>query len=159
MALSSSEKKLFILSAFVVILPLGGGLFFNRINATPIISIPLYPQASRPNGFDLYSAAGTALTLAKPAVDSVLDDLPPNTANARAKRYSLARKMAWLRANRAAFALLAHAQKTPSLAPSWRHNGGSKWPVTQLSEIARAKRVETHARRMQSDWTARLRAV
>ena len=151
MKLSRGDKRLFVLSTLVIGLPLGIGLWLNYLNATPTVSISPYPTAPKPNGTDLYGAAGAALVVAKPAVDSLLDDFPPNE-DARAKRYNLTRRLAWLRANQTAFALFDRAQQTPSLATSLRHNGGTKWRIKALSQMARAKRVEVHARRMQRDW-------
>lgn len=150
MKLSAGEKKLFVLSALIIALPLGVGLFLNSINAPPKVNIPAYPQAPKPNGYDLYVAAAKAIVPATPPVDALLDDLPPTNASARAKRYSLARKTAWLRANAKAFALFGRAQKTPTLAPSLR-GISVKWPIKELSDLRRAKLVESRERRLRGD--------
>ena len=150
-ALSSGERKLFVFTALVLCLPLGVALFFNRINATPVVSIPPPPAPPTPNGYDLYVAAALATVRITPEVDSASDATPPTTPQARARQYSLARKTAWLAANTKALALFDQAMKTPSLAPPQRSFKAVSPFYARLRQLARDKHIQSNARWMRGD--------
>lgn len=101
-------------SVVAIALPLGVGLFLNRINATPIVNIPAPPKAPKPNGYDLYVAAAAAMTRAKPEADPVSSPTILTDPKARAQRYGLPRRTAWLNANKKSFVLFDQALKTPT---------------------------------------------
>ena len=147
--------------AFCVVaiaLPLGVGLFLNRINATPIVQIPAPPTPPKPNGFDLYVAAATAMTRAKPEVGPVNDASLLTDPKARAQRYSLARKTAWLNSNQKAFALFDQALQTPTLAPPWRSFNAPFPSYGKLRQLARDKTIESDARWMRGDYQGALQS-
>ena len=152
MKFSSGEKKLLAICVVAIALPLTVGVYLNRINATPIVNIPAPPQAPKPNGFDLYVAAATAMTRVKPEVGPASDTSPPSDAKARAQRYSLARKTAWLNQNQKAFVLFDRALQTPSLAPPWRSFNAPFPSYAKLRQLARDKSVESDARWMRGDY-------
>ena len=158
MAFSTREKKLLVSSVFAIALPLGVVLFWNRINATPIVKIPPYPTAPQPNGYDLYVAAMAAMTPALPPVDAVNDAKPPADPKLRAQRYSLARKTAWLNANSKAFAIFDQAMKTPSLTPPDRSYKSLFSSYAKLRELARRKTIESNARWMRKDYYGALQS-
>ena len=149
MNLSSGEKKLFVFSGLLLVIPLGVALFW-RANATPAPAIPAYPKAPTPNGYDLYVAAAAAMVPAKPPVDALLDK-GEFDAKTRAQRYSLGRKTAWLEQNKRAFALFERAQQTPSLAPPNRSLFGTVPTQKQLRRLARDKLVERNAYWLRGD--------
>ena len=157
MKFAAGEKKLGALCAVAIALPLGVAAFFGHINAPPIVNFPARPVAPAPNGYDFYVAAGRALVPATPPVDPILDAAPPLDAQARARRYSLARKTAWLQTNKTALAQFARAQTTPSVSAPLPPLG-PKFSNKELYDIARAKRVETYARRAQGDWNGALQS-
>ena len=158
MRISSGEKKWLLFSVAAIALPLGVGLFLNRINATPTVQIPAYPPAPKPNGYDLYVAAATAMTPATPPVDPVNDTKIIADPKVRAKRYSLARKTAWLGANAKAFALFDRALQTPTLAPPTRSFNATFPSYGQLRELARQKTIESNARWMRGDYNGALQS-
>ena len=148
-----------IASAIAIALPLGAALGWKYINATPVVNIPAPAKAPKPNGYDLYVAAGTALVPALTPVDAVNDSTPPATAQLRAGQYSLARKTAWLSRNRKTFDLFNQAMKTPSLAPPERSLFSVNFPAyAKLRELARAKTVESNARWMRGDYNGALQS-
>lgn len=157
-ALTSGEKKLFVFSAIVLALPLGIGLFFNRINATPVVSIPPYPKAPNPNGYDLYVAAANAIVRVVPEPDPTSDTDQITDPKVRATRYSLARKTAWLNRNKKAFALFEQALKTPSLAPPARSFGSVNRGSAKIRQMARDKSVQSNARWMRGDYYGALQS-
>ena len=152
MSISSREKKLMIGSVIAIALPFGVVLFWNHINATPVVKIPPYPSAPNPNGYDLYVASATAIIPAVPRVDAVNDAKPPTDPKIRAQRYSLARKTAWLNTNAKAFAIFDQAMKTPTLSPPDRSSTMLFPSYAQLRELARCKTTESNARWMRKDY-------
>ena len=156
MNFSLREKKLLLASVVAIALPLGVVLFGNHINATPVVKIPPYPTAPRPNGYDLYVASATALVPAIPHVDPVNDGSPPTDPKLRAQQYSVARKTAWLNTNARAFSLFDQAMKTPSLAPPDRSYRARFASYAQLRELARCKTIESNARWMRNDYNGAL---
>ena len=147
--------------AFCVVaiaLPLTVGLFLNRINATPVVNIPPPPKAPKPNGFDLYVAAATATVRAKPEVDPASDTAVLTDPKVRAQRYGLARKTAWINANKKAFTLFDQALQTPVLAPTSRSFSGVNFgSYAKLRQLARAKTAQSNALWMRRDYNGALR--
>lgn len=158
MKFSPGEKKMLAFCVVAIALPLGVGLYLNRINATPIVNIPAPPTASKPNGFDLYVAAATATTRVKPEVGPASDTDMVTDPKIRAQRYSLARKTAWLNTNAKAFALFNQALKTPTLAPPWRSFNTLTPGYARLRQMARDKTIESDARWMRGDYDGALRS-
>ncbi len=159
MKFSSSEKKMLVFCVVAIALPLGVGLYWNHINATPIVNIPPPPLAPKPNGYDLYVAAMAAMTPANPPVDAVNNSTFIADPKVRARQYSLARKTAWLRANNSGFILFNSALKTPSMAPAERGNvGGNFAGYAQMRQLARVKTIESNARWMRRDYNGALQS-
>ena len=159
MKFSPGEKKLLAICALAIALPLTVGVYLNRINATPIVSIPAPASRPKPNGYDLYVAAEMAMKPAAPPVDPVNDGALITDPKIIAQRYSLARKTAWLQSNRAAFALFDKAMKTPSMAPIERGNNVIGFPsYARLRELARIKTIESNARWMRKDYNGALQS-
>ena len=158
MKLSAREKKFFVFCALAIALPLGVGVYVNRLNAASSAQIPPYPRAPKPNGYDLYVAVATAMTRATPNVDPNSDAKPPTDAKARAARYSLARRNAWLGQNGKAFALFNQAMKTPSLAPPSRSPANLNPTYAQLRELARAKAAQSNTLWMRGDFNGALQS-
>ena len=150
MKFKRSGKKFVDVCALALSVSLGVAVFYGQLNKAPVVHIPAYPQAPASNGFDLYLAAAKTIVPAKPAVDAVLEEIPPADEKARAKRYSLARKTVWLGANQKAFALFERAQNTITLSPSLRPPRTAAF-LSTLRDIQRAKLVEIHAKRMRGD--------
>lgn len=147
MAISHGEKKLVIICALALAIPLGVAAFIGHINATPMIAATSPAKAPNPNGYDLYVAASNLIRPANPAVDANLDTKIIKDPKLRAQRYSLKRKEAWLAQNKAGFALFKQAQKAESLAPPSSNNG------KELRQMARYKVIEsnTHWQRGDAD--------
>ena len=141
--------------AFCVVaiaLPLTVGLYFNRINATPIVNIPAATTRPKPNGYDLYVAAATAMTRVKPEPDPISDTTFVTDPKLWAQRYSLARRTAWLNANAKSFALFEQAQKTPTMAPLSRSFSGNSFAAYgKLRQLARDKSVQSNTQWMRGD--------
>ena len=151
MKFSSGEKKWLAFSVVAIALPLGVGLFLNRINATPVVNIPAYPRAPKPNGYDLYVTAAQLTTRLKPEPDPISDVNRPTDAKESAQRYSLARKTAWLNQNQQAFSLFDQALQTPSLAPPQRSFRAFGSGQSKLRQLARDKTIQSNARWMRGD--------
>ncbi len=152
MKFSSGEKKMLAICLIAIALPLSAGLLLNSINATPVVKIPAPPKPPKPNGYDLYVAAEAAMKPAAPPVDAVNDATLITDPKVIAQRYSLARKTAWLRANRAGFALFDRAMQTPSLSPAERGSSAAGFPsYARLRNLARIKTIESNARWMRGD--------
>ena len=158
MKFSSGEKKMLAFCVVAIALPLGVGLFLNRINATPIVNIPAPPKPPKPNGYDLYVAAATAMAQFKPPVDQVNDTELIKDPKVRAQRYSLARRAAWLNANQKAFALFNQAMKTPTLSPTARSFKTSFPSYAQLRELARDKLAQSNTLWMRGDYNGALQS-
>ncbi len=155
MKISPGEKKLIAICALAVALPLGIGIYFNRINATPMVSIAPPPQVPKPNGYDLYVAAATAMTRVKPEVDPASDTTLITDPKVRAVRYGLPRRTAWLNANAPAFALYDKAQKTPTMAPIERSFNGVGFPgLAKMRQLARDKSAQSNTLWMRGDYNA-----
>ena len=151
-AFSSGEKKLFVLSALLVVALVGGGWLWARAKRAPRFVIAPYPTAPKPNGYDLYLAAARAVVPAKPAVDSVTDGGLLTDPKARAKRYSLARRDAWLGKNRAAWTLFDRALRTPTLAPPARSQLAPMAPSYRLMrQLARDKMTQSNTAWLRGD--------
>ena len=159
MKFDSGEKKWLLFCVVLIALPLGVGVYFNRINATPALNIPAYPQAPNPNGYDLYVAAATAMTRAKPEVDPNSDRTLVADPKARAGRYSLARRQAWLNQNTKAFALFNQAMKTRTLAPPMRGVVPTTTTLAQLRQLARDKAAQSNTLWMTRDYNGALRSA
>lgn len=151
MKFSSGEKKMLAFCVVAIALPLGVGLYLNRINATPIVNIPAPPKAPKPNGYDLYVAAAMATVHFTPEVDPASDANLVTDPKVRAQRYGLARRTAWLNANTKAFALFNQAQKTPSLAPPSRSFNATFPSYGKLRQMARDKSAQSNTRWMRGD--------
>ncbi len=159
MKFKSGEKKMLAFSAVAIALPLGVGLFLNRINATPIVSISAPATAPRLNGFDLYVAAATATTRVKPEPDPGNDTTFVTDPKVRAQRYSLARRTAWLNANAKSFALFDQGLKTPTLAPPSRSFGGIGFgSYAKLRQLARDKTAQSNTLWMSGDTNGALQS-
>lgn len=157
MQFSSGEKKMLALCVVAIALPLTVGLFLNRINATPVVNIPAPPKAPKPNGFDLYVAAATAMTRVKPEVDPASDVInTPTNPNVRAQRYSLARRTAWLNGNKKALGLFQQALQTPSMASPPRSFAPTFPVYARLRELARSKIAQSNTLWMRGDFNGAL---
>ena len=156
MKFKSGEKKFFAFCVVAIALPLGVGLYLNRINATPIVQIPAPLKAPQPNGYDLYVAAATAIRSANPPVDQVDNPKLITDPKIIAQQYSLARRTAWLNANTKAFALFDQALKTPSLAQPARPFGGFPPVYAKLRELARSKTAQSNTLWMRGDYNGAL---
>ncbi len=141
-----------------IVLPLGVGLYLNRINATPVVNIPAPPKAPNPNGYDLYVAAATAMTCFKPEVDPASDTTLVTDPKVRAQRYGLARRTAWLNANKKAFALFNQALKTPALAPPSRSFYATFPSYAKLRQLARDKSAQSNTLWMRGDYNGAIQS-
>ena len=158
MKFDSGEKKMLAFCVAAIALPLGVGLFLNRINATPIVSIPAYPKAPKPNGYDLYVAAAMATVRAKPEIDPASDTNFTDDPKVRAQRYSLPRRNAWLKSNAKAFATFDQALKTPSLAPPVRSFSALTPSYARLRQLARDKSAQSNTLWMRGDYNGAFEA-
>ena len=146
-----TKKKILAFSALALAIPLGGAIFLSRANAAPHISIPPYPKAPTPNGYNLYVAAAAAMNPANPTVDAGTDIAYVPGSESLAQRYSLERKTAWLNQNKAVFALFDRALQTPTLAPPDRSFFADLRSTRDLSRLAHAKAIESNALWMRGD--------
>ena len=149
-----SEKKLIAICALALAIPLGVAAFVGHINATPIVAATAPVKPPIPNGTDLYVQAYNAIKEAKPSVDANLDLKIPTDPKLRARRYSVARKDAWLVQNKVGFALFEKAQKAESLAPPYGANGSGK----AMRQLARYKVIESNAHWQRGDFDAALQS-
>ena len=146
-------------SVAAIALPLGVGLFLNRINATPVINIPAPAPRPKPNGYDLYVAAATAMTRVKPEPDPASDTTFVTDPKVWAQRYSLARRTAWLNANAKSFALFDQALQTPTMAPLSRSfSGNSFGSYAKLRQMARDKSAQSNTLWMRGDYNGALQS-
>ena len=75
----------------------------------------------------------------------------------RAQRYGLARKTAWINANKKAFALFDQALRTPALAPTSRSFSGVNFgSYARLRQLARDKTAQSNALWMRCDYNGAL---
>ena len=137
---------------------LGGGWLWARAKRAPVTVIAPYPAAPKPNGYDLYLAAGAAMVPAKPAVDAQGDSTLLTDPKARAQRYSRARKDAWLSQNKAAFATFDQALKTPTLAPPARSLFATGPSYKPLRQLARDKMTQSNAYWLRGDASGALQS-
>lgn len=152
MKFSAGEKKLAVACGLLFAVPLGLGLWFNSINAPPVVTIPPYPTAPTPNGYDLYVAAANSVTAANPPVGPAKDSELLTDPKIAAQRYGLPRKEAWLAKNKAGFALFDRALQTPSLAPPARsRNDTGSDDYALLRGLARSKTTESDTFWMRGD--------
>ena len=153
MKINSGEKKMLAFCVVAIALPLGVGLFLNRINATPVVNIPAPAPRPKPNGYDLYVAAATAMTRVKPEPDPASDGAFLTDPKVRAQRYSLARRTAWLGANAKALTLFDQALKTPTMAPVQRSFSGVGFAsYAKLRQLARDKTAQSNTLWMRGDY-------
>ncbi len=159
MKFSSGEKKMLAFSVVAIALPLGVGLFLNSINATPTVSISAPPAPPKPNGYDLYVAAATAMTRANPQVDPASDPTILTDPKVRAQRYGLARRRTWLVSNAQAFALFNQALQTPTLAPVNRSfNAVGFRDFAKLRQLARDKSAQSNTLWMRGDYNGAMQS-
>ena len=149
-----SERKLIVICALAICVPLGVAAFIGHINATPTIAATPTVKPPNPNGYDSYVAASNAIKPANPPVDANLDPKPPTDPKLRAQRYSVARKDAWLAQNKAGFALFERAQQEQSLAPPY----GAKPQSKAIRQMARYKAIESNAHWQRGDYHAALQS-
>ena len=157
MAITRAERKLIAVCALALFIPLGVAAFIGHINATPTIAATSPVKPPNPNGYDFYARASNAIKPANPAVDAILDLKIITNPKTRAQRYSVARKDAWLKQNKAGFSLFERAQKMDSLAPPI-YQGGRNSPSSALRHRARYKTVESTAHWQRGDPHAALQS-
>ena len=154
MAITRGEKKLAVICALALAVPLGVAAFIGHINATPTIAATAPAKPPNPNGYDLYIQASNSIKEAKPSVDAILDLKPPTDPKLRAQRYSWKRKDVWLAQNKAGFALFKKAQQAQSLAPPY----GAKSQGREIRQMARYKVIESNAHWQRGDFNAALQS-
>lgn len=158
MAISRGEKKLVAVCAFALAIPLGVAAFFGHINKTPIVNIPAYPRAPKPNGYDLYLAAANSVVQARPSAGTANDPEILTDPKIAAQRYGLPRKEAWLAKNSAGFALFDRALKTPTLAPPERSMNLPLRSYARLRELGRNKLTQSDTFWMRGDASGALQS-
>ena len=156
MALARGEKRLIVCCAFGFLSLAGVALFYGYINATPALPATSYGPAPRPNGYDLALQAARKLTVPNPPLEANRDLQPPAEAQARAQRYGLARKNAWLRQNAAALQSLNRAQQTDWLQPT--HRFGNSPDSRPFLSLGRAVIVESNAHWLRGEHNAALQS-
>ena len=154
MAITRGEKKLAVICALALAVPLGVAAFIGHINATPQIAATAPVVPPNPNGYDLYVQASNSIKEAKPSVDAILDLKPPTDPKLRAQRYNWKRKDVWLAQNKAGFALFKKAQQAQSLAPPY----GAKSQGREIRQMARYKVIESNAHWQRGDFNAALQS-
>lgn len=156
MAITRGEKKLIVSCAFGFLAVASVAVFYGYINETPVLVASPRPPVPAPNGVDLALQAAQKLTVPNPPLEAYRDKNPPADPTARAQRYGLARKTAWLAQNKAAFALLRQAQRTPWLQP---RRAFSKSPdFKPIKKLGDAKVVESNAHWQRGDPNAALQS-
>ena len=143
MKITRSERKLIVICACALAVPLAVAAFIGHINKTPTIAATAPMKPPNPNGYDLYVAASNLIRPANPAVDANLDLKTVTDPKIRAQRYSLKRKDAWLAQNQAGFALFERAQKADSLAPPFDKSSYDNSKA--IRRMARYKVIESNA--------------
>jgi hypothetical protein len=123
--------------------------FYAVIVTTPVLvhAAPVKQQYA----FDAYVQAAKTIVSADPPVDPVDDPKLETDAKVRAKKYSLAKKEAWLRKNAKGFALFQKALTLPVKRPVVTHNVSFEH-YGRLRQLARSKTIERNAREMRGDW-------
>lgn len=125
------------------------------------VAVPAAGAAAVPDRLDLYVRASRSITAADPPVDPVADPQPPQDVAARAERYSLARKEAWLQQNAAGFALFQQALRAqaPSLNSQKFDPAAADFSrPAALRQMARDKVIEAHARELRGDWNGAMQS-
>lgn len=102
--ITSSEKKLFVLTGFMLASIIGFGAWWQFVNAVPDVKIPS-PKMPSPNAYDFYVKAIAAHVPANPPVDPILDSQKIPAVRWK-KYYPTAKKEAWLRQNAKTLKLL-----------------------------------------------------
>jgi hypothetical protein len=126
-----------------------------------VLNIPPYPKLPDPNGYDLYVQSARSLKTATPPVDEINDRNPPTALKVRTQQYSLARKEAWLKQNKAAFTLFQTALRTPCLHPRMRSDdeiNSLLRAYKPLRELAHSIAVEARAQEMRGDWNGAMQS-
>ena len=158
MALTSGDKKRIIFCACAFLAVAGLATFYGFINATPTLTIAPRSVTPVPNGLDLAHQAARQLTAPNPPLESSQDAKPPTDAKARAKRYGLARKDAWLKQNKAAFAQLKRAQHADWLQPRPQFGDVSTPDHEPIRRLGDAKVVESSAHSLRGEHNAALQS-
>ena len=158
MALTRGEKKLILSCAFGFIAVAGIATFYGYINVTPTLTMPPQPKTPVPNGLDLAYQAERQLRAPDPPLEFSQDAKPPADAKARAQRYGLARKDAWLKQNKAAFAQLKRAQYADWLQPRPQFGDVSTPDHGPIRRLGDAKIVESSAYSLRGEHNAALQS-
>lgn len=127
----------------------------------PKLSASTGPNTASLNRIALYIQASRAITAANPPVDPVEDPQTPQDPAARAERYSLARKDAWLKENVAGFALFQKALSAPMPPPTVEKYDAFAADFSRpvaLRQLARYKIIQVHTLEQHGDWAGALQS-
>lgn len=149
---SHLEKRFLVGSALGALLLGGFGIKLMGASTTPP-----RPPLPRPNGFDLYVAAGNALTIPNPPVDEINDRTRRKPAEA-AKNYTPARRAAWVKANSKSWDLMRQARAAQTLHPDLRANFTARLPYSQLRELARCQVIQAKHFKDRNRWDLALQS-
>ena len=148
-------EKRFIASTLLLIgLLFGTLLWWGRINELPDYKIPS-PALPSPNAFDTYLQATFLMApVIKPAVDPIIDGEEITDPKEQAKRYSLARRDAWLQQNAGAFATLRQGLKQQYQQPAARSYSAVFPYYARYRELARRLVIESKTHQMHGNFGA-----
>lgn len=149
-----AEKRFLVLSLLLIALFCSSLAWWGRLNELPTYQIP-NPVSPSPNAYDTHVQATFLMApVPKPAVDSILDDKKVDDPKERAKRYSLARKEAWLKQNDKAFYMMRQGLKQSYQQPALRSWSTPLFFVSRFRELARRLVVESKAHALRGNHKA-----
>ena len=141
----AAEKRFLVASLFFIALFCSSLVWWGRLNELPSYHIP-NPTPPSSNAYDTHVQATFLMApVAKPAVDSIVDDKKVDDPKERAWRYSLARKEAWLKQNAGALNLMRQGLKQPYQQPPLRSWSAMLPFLSRFRELARRLVVESKA--------------
>lgn len=152
--LTRSEKKLFLVTGCLIALILAAGLWWQWLNADPVVHIPT-PQMPNPNAFDFYVKAGDALVRSNQIGDAIRVQPPGVKADPKLyPTYSLAQKQALLQMNLPALRLLHQGFAYKYQQPPERSLSSNSFPqFARFRELARLLVLEGQVKAAHGDKT------
>lgn len=148
------EKRFLIVSLLLIALFSSSLMWWGRLNEVREYQIPT-PVLPSPNAYDTHVRATFLLAPAgKTPVDPILDGEKVEDLKEQARRYSLARKEAWLGQNTGAFQLLRQGLRQEYQQPPIRSWSTLLPFLSRFRELARALIVESKAHALRGNYGA-----
>jgi hypothetical protein len=149
--ITSSEKKLFLVTVIALAFIVGFGAWWQWVNALPDVEIPT-PKLPSPNAYDFYVRAGAAIVPIYPTPARGRDRaIVPQTQ--LETQYSTEKKEAWLNQNSKSLKLLRQGFKYPCrVPPSRSFSIDTSKTIASLRSLARMLAVESRCKSERNKW-------